>query len=125
MKPTKRKTYKCPSCGVGRTRIQRIAHELVSKQGKRVVIPDLDVEVCDHCGERVFDLAAVRQIEAYKRYSGRVLLRLDPELHRRLAELAKAHHRSLNEEMNLRLRESLSHVAKGEPERVRRTGERA
>jgi predicted HicB family RNase H-like nuclease len=86
------------------------------------MIPDLTVEVCDQCGERVFNAAAARQVQAYKQYSGRILLRLDPELHGRLAQLAKQHHRSLNEELNVRLRTSLPPISKGRPKRVEQAG---
>lgn len=66
----------------GDTRMEHVAYEPVSKQGKRVVIPTLDVEVCDHCGERVLALAAVQPIEVHKRYCGRLLLHLDLGRHR-------------------------------------------
>jgi YgiT-type zinc finger domain-containing protein len=92
---------------VGRTRLQRIAHELVVKRGKQVIIPDLEVEVCDNCGEHIFDLEAARRIEAYKKHSGRFVLQLSPELYVSLSERAINHHRSLNEEINFLLSESL------------------
>lgn len=100
--------YKCPSCKVGKTEIKKINYQLKTKRGKKIIIPNLEVEECTCCGERIFSLEAARKIEAYKTHSGRLVVRLKPEVHARLSDLAQKHQRSLNQEINFLLEEGIS-----------------
>jgi YgiT-type zinc finger domain-containing protein len=103
MREKKQIKFKCPSCKAGKTVVKQINYQLKTKSGKKLIVPDLEIEECGHCGERIFSLEAARKIEAYKTHSGRLLVRLKPELHAQLRELAKKHQRSLNQEINFLL----------------------
>ena len=103
MREKKQVKYKCPSCKAGKTVIKKVNYQLKIKGGKKIIVPDLDIEECSNCGERIFSLEAARKIEAYKTHSGRLLIRLKPEIHAQLRELAKKHQRSLNQEINFLL----------------------
>lgn len=72
---------------------------------------DLDVLECDHCKERFYPAKTLKKISAYKKYSGKFVLRIDPVLHAELITKAKKHHRSLNQEVSHLLEDSLSHVS--------------
>src|SRR2546430_2430081 len=100
MREKKQVKYKCPSCKTGKTVIKKVNYQLKTKGGKKIIVPDLEIEECSNCGERIFSLEAARKIEAYKTHSGRLLIRLKPEIHAQLRELAKKHQRSLNQEIN-------------------------
>jgi YgiT-type zinc finger domain-containing protein len=83
----------------GTIEVQHITYPL--KVGKKTIeVPDVEVWVCQRCGERFYPAASSRKIEAYKRYSGKFNVRVDPELHARLARQAEAHHRSLDQEIS-------------------------
>ncbi|MBI1745256.1 MAG: YgiT-type zinc finger protein [Acidobacteria bacterium] len=103
MSQKKAKIYKCPSCKEGTTEIKKINYQLKAKGGRKIIIPDLEIEECTHCGERIFGMKAARLIEVHKAHSGRLLVRLKPEVHAQLRELARKHHRSLNQEINFLL----------------------
>jgi YgiT-type zinc finger domain-containing protein len=66
--------------------------------GREIIVPDVTIWVCDRCGEPVFPYESARKIETYKKYSGRLNLRIDPELHAELARRAEQHQRSVNQE---------------------------
>lgn len=68
--------------------------------GKTVVVPDIEVLECDTCKERFFPYEASKKIDLYKEHSGRLMLRLNPEIHAKIIILSKRHHRSLNQEIN-------------------------
>ncbi len=52
----------CPSCGGKRLRRQTVA--LTATVGNRkATVPDLEIEICPDCGERLFDLEASRRME--------------------------------------------------------------
>ena len=53
-------TYECPECGAEALRWVREDYELL--EGK--VIQELEHLRCGECGERCFDIAAMRRIEA-------------------------------------------------------------
>jgi YgiT-type zinc finger domain-containing protein len=36
-------------------------------RGKRLLVPNIELEECPHCGERLYDLAALRKIRAARR----------------------------------------------------------
>jgi YgiT-type zinc finger domain-containing protein len=89
---------------------QRLDYPL--QRGRRkIIVPAVEVWVCTKCGERVFPYESSRQIEAYRRYSGTVSLRIDPPLHADLAERARKSHRSLNEEITHLLKSSIQQTA--------------
>ena len=50
----------CVTCGLTRVRRQRLSVRL--KNGRTV--NDVDAEVCAACGERYYDLVAMRELEA-------------------------------------------------------------
>ncbi len=49
----------------------------------------------------------IRKEARQNKYTGRLTLRLDPLLHQEMAIQAKANHRSLNNEITFRLKQSL------------------
>jgi len=54
----------CFSCANGTIRPAVINYEVILGDGKpSFVIPDLSCEVCDNCGERLFDHAACSRID--------------------------------------------------------------
>jgi YgiT-type zinc finger domain-containing protein len=115
MKSTKRKqpaNFTCPSesnCE-GALRGKTIDYRF-RYQGREIVVPDVEVWVCDGCGEQVFPYESARKIETYKKYSGRLNLRINPEMHAELARRAKEHHQSLNQETSQLLEASLNLTA--------------
>ena len=74
---------------------------------RTVSVPDIEVWECDLCGERFYPYEASKKIDLYKEYSGRLMLRLEPKLHWKLARVANKHHRSLNQEVNYLLENTL------------------
>jgi len=83
----------------GHLSLKRVEHKIKLK-GKTVLVPDIEVWECDRCGERFYPYEASKKIDLHKEYSGKLMLRLDPELHWKLTRIAKKHHRSLNQEIN-------------------------
>jgi YgiT-type zinc finger domain-containing protein len=52
----------CPTCG--HRRIGRKRTTLTLKvRGRTFRVPDIELEVCPDCGEKLFDLQASRQVE--------------------------------------------------------------
>lgn len=52
----------CPTCG--HQRIQRKRTTLtLTLQDRTFEIPDLELEICPDCGEKLFDLEASRRVE--------------------------------------------------------------
>jgi putative zinc finger/helix-turn-helix YgiT family protein len=41
----------CPICGTGQLRPQQIDYTITLDDGNKVTTPNLQVEICDHCGE--------------------------------------------------------------------------
>ncbi len=57
------KITSCPTCGS--PKIRRVRKSVTrSHAGRTYVVPDLALWECPACGERVYDRAALRQIEA-------------------------------------------------------------
>ena len=53
----------CPTCG--EARMKRVTQDVETKVGRRkVVVRNVAVDRCPECGERLYDLAALRQIRA-------------------------------------------------------------
>jgi len=62
---------RCPTCG--RTAMHRVVRDVTTRRtGKAIVVKDVEVEECAHCGERLYDLTALRRLgDAQRRRSGR------------------------------------------------------
>ena len=53
----------CPTCG--EARMEQVMQTVQSKVGRRkVIVPDVEFDLCPRCGERLYDLVALRQIRA-------------------------------------------------------------
>lgn len=74
---------------------------------RTVTVPNVEIWECDLCGQHFYPYEASKKIDLYKEYSGRLMLRLDPQLHWKLVTVANKHHRSLNKEVNYLLENSL------------------
>jgi len=83
----------------GTLSLKKIEHKLKVKK-KTVIVPNVEVWECDRCGERFYPYEASKKIDMYKEYSGRLMLRIEPEIHLKLTRLAKQHRRSLNQEIS-------------------------
>lgn len=94
----------------GTLHLKRIKHT-IKLNGRRVTVPDVLVWQCDQCDEKFYPYEASRKIDVYKEYSGRLMLRLGPEIHYKLARIAKKHHRSINQEINYLLEKGIQDVA--------------
>jgi predicted HicB family RNase H-like nuclease len=82
-------------------------HQTVkTESGSRAEI-ELELLECDTCKDRFYPSEAMKKISAYKKYSGKFVLRVDPTLHAELANAANKHHRSLNQEVSHLLEEAL------------------
>ncbi|MDZ7375049.1 MAG: type II toxin-antitoxin system MqsA family antitoxin [candidate division KSB1 bacterium] len=102
------KTYKCPFCGQGKMITKIIDHEIVDGTGNTVVIPNIEVDICNHCGEKFFGYEAALTLEQVKKNANQVILNLKPELYQRISSLAEKHKRSFNDEVNYLLESTLS-----------------
>ena len=100
----------CPICGKGTTSIQKVDYRLKDENGKEFIVPDLKVEVCDFCGERIFNMGAVYKARQILGAPYRILIRLKPELHDTLTTLAQNSKRSITEEVHHLLEKSLRKV---------------
>jgi len=61
MTTKKKSKFSCPSCG--RFTVYRVSRDVHTKVGKEeIVIKRVSIEECSHCGERLYDMAAMRQI---------------------------------------------------------------
>lgn len=54
----------CPACDAGQLREKRIDYTVTAADGVKVVVPNLLVEVCDHCGEIVLSADAADKVDA-------------------------------------------------------------
>jgi YgiT-type zinc finger domain-containing protein len=54
---------RCPNCGYEGTLHRETRDELI-EVGDNVVIVRVEVDVCEHCGEYVYDLRTVGELEA-------------------------------------------------------------
>ena len=79
----------------------------IKMDDRTISIPNIEVLKCDRCGERFYPYDSSKKIDLYKEYSGRFMVRLSPECHWKLAQLAKRHHRSLNQEIHYLLENTL------------------
>jgi hypothetical protein len=72
---------------------------------------DLEVLECDQCKDRFYPAKSLKKISAYKKYSGKFVLRIDPILHAELITEAQKNHRSLNQEVSHLIEGSLLHTS--------------
>lgn len=61
--PSQSKGELCPMCGRGTTHIEKLDYKLKDENGREFVVPDIEVEICAFCGERIFNMQAVRKTE--------------------------------------------------------------
>jgi HTH-type transcriptional regulator/antitoxin MqsA len=54
----------CPACDAGQLREQRLDYTVTAADGVKVVVPNLLVEVCDHCGEILLSADAADTVDA-------------------------------------------------------------
>lgn len=99
--------YRCPTCGKGMSITQIVPVTVKLKDGRKFTVPDVEVDVCDKCGDRTFSAESLRKMEDFKQCSGRLLVRLDPSLHARLLNEARESHRSLNQQISYLLSQGL------------------
>ena len=90
----------------------RKTRDIRMKKGNGLVtIEDSEYWECESCGSFTTAKEEMQKIQEKARnqanYTGRLTLRLPPELHRQLAEEAQTNHRSLNNELAFRLSQSL------------------
>jgi len=53
----------CPTCGS--SDIKKVKRDWTGNfKGQQYIVPSLEFYECPHCGERIFDRAAMRKIEA-------------------------------------------------------------
>lgn len=90
----------------GHLNLKRVDYT-IKLEDRTVSVPNIEVWECDLCGERFYPYEASKKIDLYKEYSGRLMLRLEPEIHWKLASVAKKHRRSLNQEINYLLESTL------------------
>jgi len=72
-----------------------------------ITLHDIEVLECDTCKDRFYPAKTLKIISAYKKYSGKFVLRVNPLLHAEIATKAKKHHRSLNQEVSYLLEDAL------------------
>ena len=92
--------YRCPTCGKGMATTQIVPVSVKLRDGRKFTVPDVEVDVCEKCGDRIFGAEALRKIEDYKQCTGKLLVRLDPALHAQLMREARESRRSLNQQIS-------------------------
>ncbi len=85
-----------------------IDHEIVDASGSTVIIPNIEVDICNNCGEKFFGYEAALKLEQVKKNANRVVLNLKPELYKQISSLAEKHQRSFDDEVNYLLETTLS-----------------
>jgi YgiT-type zinc finger domain-containing protein len=99
MKPKKSSKNLCPMCGKGTTHFEKLDYKLKNRSGKEFVVPSLEVETCDVCGEHIFNMEAVRKAREVQSRTGEILIRLQPTLQDALAARARKNKRSITREV--------------------------
>ena len=103
-----KETYKCPFCGQGSMVTKTMDYEIVDTLNRKTVIPNIEVDTCDVCGEKFFGYEAAVRLEEIKKKGNRVTFYLNPELQKRIKNLAEKHKRSFEEEVNYLLETTLT-----------------
>ena len=104
----KNEIYKCPFCGAGNMITKTMDYEFNDSLNNKVVIPDVEIDICDTCGEKFFGYEAAKTLEAVKKKGNRVTLYLKPDLQKRIKKLAEKHETSFDEEVNSLLETSVT-----------------
>ena len=61
---------RCPTCG--RSAVHAAVRDVTTRRsGRPIVVKAVAIEECAHCGERLFDLAALRKLEEARRNRSR------------------------------------------------------
>jgi YgiT-type zinc finger domain-containing protein len=76
------KTYKCPFCGQGKMITKIMDYEIFHESGGKVIIQDIEIDICDTCGEKVFGYEAALKLDEFKKNSNQVVLNLKPEIYK-------------------------------------------
>ena len=97
----------CPFCARGNMITQIINYEMVDSLNNKVKIPNIEVDICDVCGEKFFGYDAAVTLDEIKKKGKRITLFLKPELQKRISSLAKKHERSFDAEVNCLLETTL------------------
>lgn len=82
-------------------------YKLCDEKGKKFTVPGIEVEVCDFCGEQIFNMEAVRKARQAQGPSRKILIRLQPKMHDALASRARNSKRSIAQEAHILLEDSL------------------
>jgi YgiT-type zinc finger domain-containing protein len=98
----------CPMCGKGTTHVVKLDYKLKDENGGEFIVPDLKVEICDFCGEKIFNMEAVRKAERIQGRVGKILIRLKPALQSALSARAQKNKRSITQEVHHLLETSLA-----------------
>lgn len=93
-------TWICPTCGKGLMHPHAITKELHNPDGTIAYIPDIKVDICNLCGEQVYDVKVIRAIESHKKNWATVNLRLPFLVYRNLEIQAHQNGHSLEEEIS-------------------------
>ena len=102
----------CPSCQEG-SLVSAEKHLSFTYKGETYRIEGVKVSRCDHCCEEIITAEEIRKMEKVARqkmesqFTGKFILRVSPDLHQRLSQMARKNRRSLNQEVASRLDESL------------------
>lgn len=60
---------RCPTCG--RPGLRRVRRDVATGVGKRAVtVRGVELDECQHCGERLYDLPALRQLREARHRGG-------------------------------------------------------
>lgn len=101
----------CEEPGCSGQYLKKLRDIKMKRKGNTVTIQDSEYWECDLCENFVTAKEEIQRIQKQAKeqenYTGRLTLRLNPELHRQLAEEAQINHRSLNNELAYRLEKSL------------------
>jgi YgiT-type zinc finger domain-containing protein len=61
---------RCPTCG--RPAMQRVSRTITTRLKRRTIrVPNVEVDECAHCGERLYDLAALAVLRQARQGGGR------------------------------------------------------
>ncbi|UCE07432.1 MAG: hypothetical protein JSW07_05205, partial [bacterium] len=65
-------------CGNGKMITQILDYEISETSDKQVKIPNIEVDICDTSGEKVFGYEAALKLEETKKKTNRIVLYLNP-----------------------------------------------
>lgn len=97
-KPNKCFCEEHPKCQ-GRIKVTSENYKIKS-EGRTILVPEVEVWVCQKCGDKFYPAESSKKIDGYRFCSGKFSLRMDPPTHWALLHIAKSHRRSVNQELN-------------------------